>query len=197
MVDRDEPPCRGPLPGSAPPPCWVRRLRVVTGVVQYPRHIYSNRKWIRLSNLLQCCTSFPVSFVLYWYVSFYLLSAHYFGWPMPPGYLFYPFYTPCSSRPSHPSMSSPSCPHSPVPILKPMGIVIFCFSLSLFCPCPFPVDCLAVLDLMKCPRHRPLVLFPIVNAFFLCCVVVFLHCVLGLSTCFPQEGRLHQYPRPC
>jgi hypothetical protein len=120
---------------------------------------------------------------------------------MPPGYLFYPFNTPCSSRPFRPSMSSSSCPHSPVPILKPMGIVIFCFSLSLFCPCPFPVDFLqvflvVVLDLMTRPRRRPFFLFPIVTAFFLCCVVVFLHCVLGLSTCFPQEGRLHQYPRP-
>ena len=78
-----------------------------------------------------------------------------------------------------------------------MGIVIFCFSLSLFCPCPSPVDCLrvflvVVLDLMTRPRRRPFFLFPIVNAFFLCCVVVFLHCVLGLSTCFLQEGRLHQ-----
>jgi hypothetical protein len=96
-------------------------------------------------------------------------------------------------------LSSPSCPHSPVPILKPMGSVIFCFSLSLFCPCPFPIDCLqvflvVVLDLMTRPHCRPFFLFPIVNAFFLCCVVVFLHCVLGLSTCFPQEGQLHQYP---
>jgi hypothetical protein len=94
----------------------------------------------------------------------------------------------------HPSMS-------PGPILKPIGIVIFCFSLSLFCPCLFPVDCLqvflvVVLYLMTRPRRRPFFLFPIVNAFFLCCVVVFLQCVLGLTTCFPQEGRLHQYPRP-
>jgi hypothetical protein len=80
-----------------------------------------------------------------------------------------------------------------------MEINIFCFSLSLLCPCPFSLDCLrvflvVVLDLMTRPRRRPFFLFPIVNAFFLCCVVVFLHCVLWLSTCFPQEGRLHQYP---
>jgi hypothetical protein len=80
-----------------------------------------------------------------------------------------------------------------------MEIVIFCFSLSLFCPCPFSLDCLqiflvVVLDLMTHPRRRPFFLFPIVNAFFLRCVVVFLHCVLWRSTCFPQEGRLHQYP---
>jgi hypothetical protein len=54
-----------------------------------------------------------------------------------PGVTPLPFSTPCSSRPFHPSVSSPSSPHSPLPILKPMGIVIFCFSLSLFCPCPF------------------------------------------------------------
>jgi hypothetical protein len=66
-------------------------------------------------------------------------------------------------------------------------------------PGPFPLDCLqiflvVVLDLMTRPRRRPFFLFPIVNAFFLRCVVVFLHFVLWLSTCFPQEGRLHQYP---
>jgi hypothetical protein len=81
-----------------------------------------------------------------------------------------------------------------------MGILISCFSLFLLCPCPFLVDCLqaflvVVLDLMTRPRRRPVFLFPIVSAFFPCCVVVFLHCVLGLSTCFPQEGQLNQYPR--
>jgi hypothetical protein len=81
----------------------------------------------------------------------------------------------------------------------PMGIFIFCFSSSLLCPCPCPAGCLlvflvVVLDLMTHPRCRPFFLFPIVTAFFSCCVAVFLHCVLGLSTCFPQEGRLHQYP---
>jgi hypothetical protein len=81
-----------------------------------------------------------------------------------------------------------------------MGIpFIFCFSSSLLCPCPCPAGCLLVflvdvLDLMTRPRRHPFFLFPIVTAFFPCCVAVFLHCVYGLSTCFPQEGRLHQYP---
>jgi hypothetical protein len=117
-----------------------------------------------------------------------------------PGVPLLPFLYSLLQSSFHPSVSSPSGFHSPIPILKPMGILISCFSLFLLCPCPYLVYCLqafsvVVLDLMTCPRCRPFFLFPIVSAFFPCCVVVFLHCVLGLSTCFPQEGRLHQYPR--
>jgi hypothetical protein len=86
-----------------------------------------------------------------------------------------------------------------IPMGIPMGIFIFCFSSSLLCPCPCPVGCLlaflvVVLNLMKRPCRCPFFLFPIVTAFFLCCVAVFWHCALGLSTCCPQEGQLHQYP---
>jgi hypothetical protein len=102
-----------------------------------------------------------------------------------PGVPLLPFLYSLLQSSFHPSVSSPSGSHSPVPILKRMGILISCFSLFLHCPCPFPVDCLqaflvVVLDLMTPPQRCPFFLFPIVSAFFPCCVVVFLHCVLGL-----------------
>jgi hypothetical protein len=81
------------------------------------------------------------------------------------------------------------------------GNFIFCFSSSLLCPCPCPADCppvflVVVLDLMIRPCRRPFFLVLIVTAFFPCCVAVSWHCALGLSSCWPQEGRPQQYPRP-
>jgi hypothetical protein len=156
-----------------------------------------------LSILLPYCTLFP-----FWYallVRFlYLLFTCYFRWPMPPGYLL--LFLHCLLRPSfHPSMSSPSDSHSPVPMGNPigipMGILIFCFSSSLLCPCPclaycLPVSSAFVLDLMTRPRLCPFFLIPTVTAFFPCCVAVSWHCALGPSTSCPQEGQPHQYPCP-
>jgi hypothetical protein len=154
------------------------------GEVRYPCHIYANWKWIRLSNLLRCCTSFPVPlffigtlpFICYLYVTS--------GGPCPRGDSFTLFYSLLQlSFPSvHVLTLLSSLSFTYVETYGNRYLLLF---LYLFCPCPFSLDCLqiflvVVLDLMTRPRRRPYFLFPIVNAF-----------------CFPQEGRLHQYPLLC